>query len=81
VTPLDVEQPQVWDTTQNLQDEISAAKPNLSHAESRELEHLQTEYRVIFATKANDYGQTDRVYHRIDTGEVRPICQPQSFSP
>jgi hypothetical protein len=34
VTPPDVEQPHVWDTTPKLQDMIAAAKPNLSDAES-----------------------------------------------
>jgi hypothetical protein len=23
-----------------------------------------------------DYGRTNKLYHRIDTGDMRPICQP-----
>jgi hypothetical protein len=26
--------------------------------------------------KSDDYRRTDRLYHRIDMGEARPICQP-----
>jgi hypothetical protein len=32
--------------------------------------------KVIFATKSSDYGQTDRVYHHIDTGEAWLFQQP-----
>jgi hypothetical protein len=32
--------------------------------------------KAIFAMKSSDYGQTDRVYHRISAGEVRLIWQP-----
>jgi hypothetical protein len=69
VTPLDVEQPQVR-ASMNLQDATAAAKPNMSDAESQELEELLTEYEDTFARDNNDYGWTDRVYHRIHTGKV-----------
>jgi hypothetical protein len=59
MVPPDVEQPQVRDTTSKLQDVIAAAKPNLSNAESQELEQL-TEYRDIFAMDSDDYGRTNR---------------------
>jgi hypothetical protein len=39
----------------------------LHDADSRELKELLTEYGEIFAMKTDDYGRTDRVYHRIDT--------------
>jgi hypothetical protein len=61
-----VEQPQVHDTTLKLQDVISVAKPNLSDAESRELEEL-TEHLGIFAMDSEDCRRTDKVYHHIDT--------------
>jgi hypothetical protein len=65
-------QPYVPDTTPKLQDVIAAARP-----EFKEL----TEYRDIFAMKSEDCGWTDRVYHRIDMGEARPIPQPLSRFP
>jgi hypothetical protein len=49
---------------------MAVARPNLSDAESRELEELLIEHRGIFATKSNDCGWTDRVYHHMDTGEA-----------
>jgi hypothetical protein len=55
---------------------IAAARPNLSAAESRELEELLTEYGDIFAVRSDDCGRTDRVYHRTDKGEARPIRKP-----
>jgi hypothetical protein len=65
----DVEEPQVQETTPKFQDVIAAARPNLSNAESQELEELVTEYRDIFVMKSDDYRRTDKVYHCIDTGE------------
>jgi hypothetical protein len=76
VIPPNVEQPQVQDTTPKFQDEMAAARPDFSDAEYRDLEEHLTEYSDIFAMESDDYGRTDRVYQRIDTGEVRPICQP-----
>jgi hypothetical protein len=76
VTPPNVEQPQIQRTTPKFQDMIAAAKPDVSDAESRELEELLTEYRYIFAVKSNDYGRTNRVYYHIDTGVARSVYQP-----
>jgi hypothetical protein len=76
VSPADVEQPQVQDSTPKFEDVITAAGPNLSDAESRELEDFVTEYGVIFAMKSDDYRWADRVYHHIDTGEAQQIHQP-----
>jgi hypothetical protein len=39
------------------------------------------EYGDIFAACSEDYGQIDRVYHRIDTGDARPIRQPPRSLP
>jgi hypothetical protein len=63
-------------TTSKLQDVIPASRPNLSGAESLELEDLIAEYGDIFTTKSDYYGRTYRVYRRIHTGEARPIRQP-----
>jgi hypothetical protein len=43
-----------------LQNVIAAARPNLSDAQSQELEEL-TEYGDILAMKSDDYIRTDRV--------------------
>jgi hypothetical protein len=39
------------------------------------LEELVAEYEDIFAEDSEDHGRTNKVYHRIDTGEARPIHQ------
>jgi hypothetical protein len=39
------------------------------------LEELLTRYGVFFAMNSDDYRGTDRVYHRINTGEAQPIRQ------
>ncbi|XP_023718761.1 uncharacterized protein LOC111870591 [Cryptotermes secundus] len=62
--------------TPKLADVTTAAKPHLSPGEFQELEDLVSEYADIFAQDNEDYGRTNRVYHRIDTGEARPIRQP-----
>jgi hypothetical protein len=40
------------------------------------LKELLTEYEGIFAGDDEDSGRTNNVYHRIDTGDARPIRQP-----
>jgi hypothetical protein len=47
VTPPDLEQTQVCNTTPKLQDVTAPAKPNLSDTEPRELQELLTKYRDI----------------------------------
>jgi hypothetical protein len=76
-----VEQPEVRDSTPKLLDVIAAARPNLSDAESRELEEHLTEYGDIFAMKSDDYGQKDRVNHRVDTGRPDRFANSQGDSP
>jgi hypothetical protein len=75
VTQPDTAAPQDRDTGPYLQDMILAARPNLG------VEDLVTEYEDVFATPSGDYGRTNRVYHRIITGEARPIRQPRGGSP
>ncbi|XP_023702529.1 uncharacterized protein LOC111861847 [Cryptotermes secundus] len=67
--------------TPKLADVTTAAKPHLSPGEFQELEDLVSEYADIFAQDNEDYGRTNRVYHRIDTGEARPIRQPPRRPP
>jgi hypothetical protein len=54
VTPPDVKQSQVQDTTPKLYYVMAAATPNLSNTESLGLEELLTEYGDIFAMKNDD---------------------------
>jgi hypothetical protein len=46
---------------------VSSARTNLNVGESQVFEEFITEFQEILATKSDDYGRTDRVYHRIDT--------------
>jgi hypothetical protein len=55
---------------------ISDAKPDLDTTETQALEGLIAEFLDVFATNSDDFGRTDRVRHRIDTGHARPIRQP-----
>ncbi|XP_023701466.1 uncharacterized protein LOC111861267 [Cryptotermes secundus] len=72
----EMEQPPAPGLTPKLADVTTAAKPHLSPGEFHELEDLVSEYADIFAQDNEDYGRTNRVYHRIDTGEALPIRQP-----
>jgi hypothetical protein len=45
------------------------------------LKDVVSEYQDVFITRDGDYGRTDRVYHRIDTGDARPIRQPPKSLP
>jgi predicted ArsR family transcriptional regulator len=58
-----------------LQDVTEAARPHLDDGEFLELDELVAEYEHIFAGDNEDHGRTNKVYHRIDTGEARPIRQ------
>jgi hypothetical protein len=60
---------------------IAVAKPNLNDAESKELEQFLAKYGDIFAMQSEDYGQTNRVYHRIAAERALPIHQPPRGPP
>jgi hypothetical protein len=60
---------------------IAAVRPNLGEAECRELEELLNEYGDIFAMDNDEYERDDRMYHRIDTVEARPIRPLQRSLP
>jgi hypothetical protein len=49
-----------------LDDVITAARPHLTNEEFRELGELLTKYEDISAGDNEDYGRTNKVYHRID---------------
>jgi len=61
---------------QQLREVIVGARPNLIIREAQALEELIAEYQDVFETKSGDHGRTEKVYHRIDTGDARPIRQP-----
>ncbi|XP_023708055.1 uncharacterized protein LOC111864779 [Cryptotermes secundus] len=72
----DVGQPPAPGLKLKLADVTTAAKPHLSTGEFQELEDLVSEFADIFARDKEDYGRTNKVYHRIDTGDAHPIRQP-----
>jgi hypothetical protein len=76
VTAPDVGQTQAQDPSSRLEDVIAAAKPHLINGEFQELGELLTEYEDIFSGNIEDYGRTNKVYHRINTGDAKPIRQP-----
>jgi hypothetical protein len=81
VTLPEVGQRQAQDLSSELEDTITVAKPHLSNEEFWELEELLTEYEDIFAGDNEDCRRTNKVYHRRDTGDTRPICQPPRRMP
>jgi hypothetical protein len=52
---------------------IAIVRPNLNSEEMRELEELIPEYEDAFVMKDIYYGQTNRVYHRIDEKSVLAV--------
>jgi hypothetical protein len=79
VTPPDVGQPQAQDSSSKLEDVIAATKSHLTNAEFRELDELLTDYEDIFARDNEDYERTNKVYHRIDTGDARPAPEENTL--
>jgi hypothetical protein len=75
VTPPHLERQQDQESSSKFQDVAEAARPHLSNGEFRELEELLAEYKVTFAVDNKGHGRTNKVYHRIDTGDTRPIRQ------
>jgi hypothetical protein len=62
-------------------DMMSGSRPNLNKKEANILEDFVAEFQDFFATKSGDYGGKNKVYHRIDTGDARPIRQPPRRRP
>ena len=56
-----------------MKEVIARARPNLSIGEAQALEELIADYQDVFETKSGDHGRTEKVYHRINTGDARPI--------
>jgi hypothetical protein len=76
ITTPNFEQPQFRDSTSKIQDISEAASPHLSNKEFECLTKPLTEYEDIFAVNSDDHGRTNKVYHRINTWDARPIPQP-----
>ncbi|XP_023713337.1 uncharacterized protein LOC111867582 [Cryptotermes secundus] len=72
----DVGQPPEPGLKPKLADVTTTAKPRLNTREFQEIEELAAKYANIFARDNEDYGRTNKVYHRTDTGDARPIRQP-----
>jgi hypothetical protein len=66
---------QTQELSSKLKKVVMAAKPHLTNGEFQELKELLTDYEDIFAGD-EDYRRTNKVCHRIDTGDARPIRQP-----
>jgi hypothetical protein len=49
--------------------------------EFQELDELLVEYEDIFTVESKDHGRTNKMYHCIDTADVRPIRQPPRRMP
>ena len=54
---------------------MAGARPNLNIREAQALEEL-LDYQDVFESGSGDHGRTEKVYHRIDNGDDRPIRQP-----
>jgi hypothetical protein len=54
---------------------IAAAKPHLTNGEFQGLEEFLMEWEDIFFWDNEDYGRTNKVYYRTDTGDARPVRQ------
>jgi hypothetical protein len=80
VTPLKTVQHQTQEMSRlckQLWSMVTSARTNLSSDKNWELEDLITEFYDIFATKSSDYGQTNWVYHCIDSGDARLSDSPR----
>jgi hypothetical protein len=70
-----VGQCQIQEPSSKLKEVVTAAKSNLTIGEFQELKELLTEYEDVFTGDEN-YGRTNKVYHRIHAGDSLPIRQP-----
>jgi hypothetical protein len=66
---------------EQLQEVVSTARPKLNSGETRELEKLINEFQYICTVKNNGSRHSNRVYHRIGTRDVHPICQSPCILP
>jgi hypothetical protein len=77
VTPPGVGQPRIHDLSSELEDIVTAARPHVTNGEIQGLEELLTEYENIIAEDDEDYGSTNKVYHRIYTGALDQFTSPR----
>ena len=54
---------------------VECSEQCLTQDEKQQLFTLLLEYHDIFATRPHDFGQTNRIQHKIDTGMAPPIHQ------
>ncbi|KAK3087903.1 hypothetical protein FSP39_012309 [Pinctada imbricata] len=60
----------------HLQSLYDESESTLTNEEKKKLENLLTKHSETFSKHENDIGLTNVVYHKIDTGDSRPIKQP-----
>ena len=60
---------------QNLWELINKSRERLNPEEQEELYTLLLQYHDLFAKEPNDFGRTDKITHKFDTGESPPIHQ------
>jgi hypothetical protein len=59
----------------HLQDVWDDSTEHLQPAEAEQLARLFIQYQDVFSRSKEDLGYTDRILHRIDTGDATPIKQ------
>ena len=64
-----------------LQELVENLEPELTRGERDKFLKLLQNYADIFATSSTDLGHTNRLRHRIDTGNTTPIRQPMRCVP
>ena len=65
----------------HLEDLYERSAKNLSRTQQEELRFLLLENADLFSKSSADLGHTDRVRHKIDTGNAAPIRQPPCRMP
>ena len=63
------------DKKQMFLEMVSKCSPELSDEEKDQLLHFLLTYSGIFAGPGERGGRTDKLMHKIDTGDAHPICQ------
>jgi hypothetical protein len=60
----------------HVKDLFDKSSEHLQDREKQQFAELLTKYQDAFSKSADDLGRTDRVQHRINTGNANPIRHP-----
>ena len=71
----DVELQTTRERVDDILEKVCPSATRIQPETRRGLRDLVEEYIDVFSTGDNDLGLTNRVYHEIDVGDARPICQ------